>query len=195
MKQKLFSDILELVDAIKQHPFTVVCNDNIENDPPSIGFLASDGLRFAITLEDLQSSLKNYPPNTSNRKIALFTSALKTDKGKENFCKAVNEGKEDKSKSKKEDQYKEIISKIDEPEGQTISDDNFSEKLISILDDCTKDLLTTISSMSKELFNKWKDKNSYSRLLNDVLNGDGPKELWLKVVLDHLEEHGGNINK
>jgi len=186
MKDKLYSDVLEFVDAVKAYPCTVVYKDNIEEDPPTLGFLASDGIRLAITLEDFQKSIKDYAPN--NRKIALFTTALKSEEGKKNFCKFVNEGKEDK----KENQYEEVIKNIPKPDGNII-DDNFKGKIFSLLDDCAKDLLSTVSTMSDKALEEWKKSNAYSKLLVDVLNGVGPKELWLKVVLDHLEEHGGTI--
>jgi len=185
MKDKLYSDVLEFVDAVKAYPCTVIYKDDIEEDPPTLGFLASDGVRLAITLQDFQKSVKDYAPN--NRKIALFTTALKSEEGKKNFCKFVNEGKEDK--------YEEVVKDVSKPDGNIIDDDFPKEKIFVLLDDCAKDLLSTVSTISDELLKEWKRRNAYSILLIDVLNGVGPKELWLKVILDHLEEHGGNLGK
>ena len=182
---KLFPDILELVDAIKQHNYTVVSNDDIAGDPPSLGFLAKDGTRFAISLEDYQESMTKYPPNTSNRKVALFSAAMRSEDGKKNFLKFVNEDKEDKPKK----------TEKKEPEGHIINDGELNKEFIAILDSCVKDFLTTVSTVSDDFLETWKTNSAYSMLLADVLNGNGPKELWLKVVLNHLEEHNGEIEK
>lgn len=201
-----FTDVLELVDEIKKHPRSVVHSDDIESDPPTLGFLADDGVRFAINIDNFQKSLKEHAPN--NRKVVLFTNAMKSEAGKDNFLKFVNDGKPEYDESYECDDKPSVeittlnnakkygidISK--KPEGQIINNDSkIKEEMKQYLNQYGKDLLTIISTISEELVDDWIENYPYGMLLVDVLKGEGPKGLWLKVVLDRIEECDGKLEK
>jgi hypothetical protein len=211
-----FNDIVKLVDAVKKQPYVVVQKDDIEADPPVLGFQASNDKYYCINIENFQKSVKEHAPN--NRKVALFTNAMKSEKGRDNFLKFVNEGKEnEKEEEEVEDVEEEVeeqgatpvgidqntakkyfINSSEEPEGQIIDTDSnveIRDKMRQILDECGRDLLTVMSTASDDIVDEWLENYPYGMLLLDVIKGDGPKGLWLKVVLDRLEECGGKLQK
>ena len=225
---KEFTDVIEIVEAIKRHPRSVIPQDDIESDPPTLGFLSDDNVRFTINIEDFQKSLKEHAPN--NRKVVLFNNAMKSESGRKNFCKFVNENKPEYDENKIEydecesdecesgncsvmdppPENEKINMSVDilkkakkygidinqEPEGQIIDNDSkIKEEMMQYLNNYGKDLLTIISTLSEELVDEWVNNYPYGMLLTDVTKGDGPKGLWLKVVLDRIEECDGKLEK
>lgn len=190
MKELEFTDIVKMVDAMINHECRIITNDNVFDDSPTLGFISEDEVRFFITMENFKESLNDYAPN--NRKVVLFSNAMKSENGKKVFYEYVNSMKNIMEEPIEQKTIEPIIPEQLEPvmevkEEISIMSDIMDDKIESILDDCVKDLLTTMSLADKTVIEKWKTESLHAKLLYDIINGEGPKGVWLKVILEHLE--------
>jgi hypothetical protein len=181
VKMKEFDDVVKFVDYIKNHPRSVISADDIEVDPPLLGFIDDDDNKFVISLENFQKSIKDYAPN--NTKVVLFTNALKTEAGKNKLCEFFN-------KDKPPFNNKNTVLE------QKTETDQYPEKdeVIDILDKQATNLLLIMSTLSHKTIQEWQENSGYGMLLTDVILGEGPKEMWLKIVIDYIKNNNGKLN-
>lgn len=174
---KEFDDVVKLIDYVKEYPRSVISSDDIEADPPLLGFLADDDNKFVISLDNFQKSVKDYAPN--NTKVVLFTNALKTETGKNNLCEFLNKNKPvfgKKESDPEPDKYPE------------------TDEIVDILDKQAINLLLIMSTLSHKAIQEWQENSGYGMLLTDVILGEGPKEMWLKIVIDYIKNNNGKLN-
>ena len=162
-----FKDVMEWVDAMIQHNGIIVSDDNVKT---KISYVSDEGETFSISPLDLKKTLKKYPPN--REVIVLAEKTLSGDK--ESLADFVNESLE------VEDEMERILTNNPEP----FFSETPKERTI---DGTVKTLLNFISDCSVTELESLKKDSIYVRLLCDVLNNDGPKGEWLKVLLNHLK--------
>ena len=168
-----FKDVMKWVDAMAEHTSLILPNDSIKS---KISYISEEGDIFSITPSDLKKSIKEYPPNREC--IVLAEKALNGDK--EPLAEYVNDLEEE------EEVIEEEEEEFNENEFALSSVDKLIENADPI-DKYAKDLLVRMSLMSSSALNEWKEKSVHGRLLVAVLNDDGPKGEWLKIVLDSLK--------
>lgn len=181
---KEFDDVVKLLDYVKEYPRSVINSDDIESDPPLLGFLSDDNHKFVISLENFQKSLKDHAPN--NTKVVLFTNALKTEAGRNNLCDFLNKDKPPFNEQK--ENYTVLEQK---PEPVKYPD---RTEVVDVLDKQATNLLLIMSTLSHKTIQEWQENSGYGMLLTDVILGEGPKEMWLKIVLDHIKNNNGKLN-
>jgi hypothetical protein len=175
-----FKDVMEWVTAMVDHPHLILPNESVKN---KISFISEDGETFSISKVDLKNSIKNYPPNRES--IILAEKAFKGDK--DPLAEFVNtEPPEEDGEYEDEDEEFEDEEEIDENEYALSSVEKLIEN-VDPIDKYTKDLLVRMSLMSPTALGEWRNKSIYGRLLIAVLNDEGPKGEWLKIVLDNLK--------
>ncbi len=172
-----FKDVMEWIDAMTEHPHVIIPNDAVTN---KVSFVSMDGETFSISKADLKKTIKEYPPNRES--IVLAEKALKGDK--EPLAEYVSYEPEEDEEPEKEDESEE--EDIDENEYALSSVEKLIEN-VDPIDKYTKDLLIRMSLLSPAALDDWKNKSVYGRLLVAVLNNEGPKGEWLKIVLDNLK--------
>lgn len=181
-----FKDVMEWVTAMVDHPHMILPNESVKN---KVSFISEDGETFSISKSDLITSIKNYPPNRES--IVLSEKALKGDK--DPLAEFVNTEPPDEEDEEDEDDedydgedFEDDEEEIDENEYALSSVEKLIEN-VDPIDKYTKDLLVRMSLMSPTALEEWRNKSIYGRLLVAVLNNEGPKGEWLKIVLDSLK--------
>lgn len=178
-----FKDVMEWVDAMVQHEPMILPNESVKR---KVSFISEEGETFSISKEDLKNSIKEYPPNREC--IVLAEKALAGDK--DPLAEYVNATEEEDEEDEEEyDNEEDDEDEFNENEFALSSEPSI-EKLIENVDPIdkyTKDLLVRMSLMSPGALKEWRKKSVHGRLLVAVLNDDGPKGEWLKIVLDNLD--------
>lgn len=176
-----FKDVMDWVDAMLDHDHLILPNESVKR---KVSFISEDGKVFSISHSDLKESIKQYPPNREC--IVLAEKALNGDK--DPLAEFLNASAEEEEDNEDEDEESEEDD-FDENQFALSSKPSLEDLIENVdpVDKYTKDLLVRMSLMSADSLNEWKEKSTYGRLLYAVLNNDGPKGEWLKLVLDNIK--------
>lgn len=169
----IFTDVIEFVEAMKSHSKKITQFES----KGKLGFLAEDGEQFLIRIGDAKKSMENYAPN--NEAIIVVDFALQGDIQK--LTDYINENIIDENKC-----LLSMLEENSEPEKNNIQEIFVEEPEDKSLDDHVLDLLNSVVKLDNEELTDWINKSIYLKLFVDILNGEGPRGIWLGMILEKL---------